>query len=40
MKPFDLELAKKGDKIITRCGFRAVLYCFPTIKIGWEEEEK
>ena len=31
MKPFDLELAKKGDKIITRCGFRAVLYCFSTI---------
>ena len=25
MKPFDLELAKKGEKVITRCGFEALL---------------
>jgi hypothetical protein len=25
MKPFDLELAKKGDKVITRCGLEAKL---------------
>ena len=25
MKPFDIELAKKGEKVITRCGFEALL---------------
>ena len=25
MKPFDLELAKKGERVITRCGFEALL---------------
>ena len=23
MKPFNIELAKKGEKVITRCGFEA-----------------
>lgn len=25
MKPFNIELAKKGEKVITRCGFEALL---------------